>query len=839
MSELKSVRINQVAREFGVGMGTLVRLLSEKGHEIRNSPNAKITPEQHAILRAHYPSLGDGLVRQASADQDEDLSVAPEEDAHFAPSQEEISAPPPLEKEVIMAKRGVLQGVRVVGKIELRPDASSLAEASVAPKTVVGTADSVSAAPAGESSRPGDSHGADKKGEGGTEQKESAVSGGPPAPNKRRRLRKRIPLHPSGDGTQAEGGTQKEKHPKGAASGEVQRNIKSTFSALSRGSGSGARARVKRERRVAKRKEMGAHSEEGKILRIAEYSSVNDLASLMDVAANDIISVCMKMGMLVSINQRLDAEIITLIADEYEYEVSFEEEKAVNWEPEEAGEDPEMRAPVVTVMGHVDHGKTSLLDRIRNTKTAASEKGGITQHIGAYEVFTKKKQKVVFLDMPGHEAFTAMRARGASITDVALIVVAADDDVRPQTKEAIDHIRLANVPFVVAINKMDREGANAEKIKEGLSKINVLVEDWGGDHQCQEISAKEGTGIDELLDRILLESEMLALKANSQKKGRGVVVEASLDKGRGYLATLLVQNGSLAVGEVIVAGMHYGKIKAMYSDTGEKITSCGPATPVQILGLNGAPQAGDRFSAMSSDKEARELSDKRRQLQREQVLRTKKHVTLDEIGRRLSLGSFRRLNLIIKGDVDGSIEALADALMKLATEEVQVQVIQKAVGGISESDVLLASASDAIIVGFQVRPSLTARKLAEREEIDIRLYSVIFDAINEIGEAIQGMHVKKAKEVVTGNAVVKEVFRISKVGNIAGCSVTDGRISRNDEVRIVREGLVVYEGKIHQLRREKEGVTEVKNGYECGISIENYQDIKVDDVVESFTHEEA
>ena len=836
MSELKSVRISQVAKEFGVGIGTLVRLLGEEGHEVRNNPNAKITPEQHAILRAHYPSSGDGLVRQASVEQDEALSVDPEEDTHLAHPQEEVTAPPPPEKEVIMARRGVLQGVRVVGKIELMPGTSPPAEASAAPRTAVEAADGASSPSANESSPSGgDSDGADKKGGSGTEKKESAGLSAP----KRRRLRRRIPLHPSGDGTQEESGTQREKHLKGAASGEVQKSIKSTFSALSRGSGSGARARVKRERRVAKRRGSDAHSEEGKVLRIAEYSSVNDLASLMDVAANDIISVCMKMGMLVSINQRLDAEVITLIADEYEYEVSFEEEKAVNWEPEETGEDPDVRAPVVTVMGHVDHGKTSLLDYIRNTKTAALEKGGITQHIGAYEVFTKKKQKVVFLDMPGHEAFTAMRARGASITDVALIVVAADDDVRPQTKEAIDHIRLANVPFVVAINKMDKEGANAEKIKEGLSKINVLVEDWGGDHQCQEISAKEGTGIDELLDRILLESEMLALKANSQKKGRGVVVEASLDKGRGYLATLLVQNGSLAVGEVIVAGMHYGKIKAMYSDTGGKIASCGPATPVQILGLNGAPQAGDRFSAMSSDKEARELSDKRRQLQREQVLRTKKHVTLDEIGRRLSLGSFRCLNLIIKGDVDGSIEALADALMKLATEEVQVQVIQKAVGGISESDVLLASASDAIIVGFQVRPSLPARKLAEREEIDIRLYSVIFDAINEIGEAIQGMHVKKAKEVVMGNAVVKEVFKVSKVGNIAGCSVTDGRISRNDAIRIIREGLVVYEGRIHQLRREKEGVTEVKNGYECGISIENYQDIKVDDVVESFTHEEA
>lgn len=813
---MKSVRVSQAAKVFNIGTGTLLDFLCEHGHLLPKSPNTKLTDEQYAVLEAHYMGTAPPPTTLPPQEEASSAELAEEEALTSAPEE---PTPPPAEREVVVAKSGFLRGVRIVGKITLE---EAKTPTSIKPTTAAST----------ETAR--------QQGKKAETSGETAEEG-----HKKKRFRKRIPLQTSG----ATPGETSVGHPadkrdkesgKSPYRGKVAENIRSTFSALSHSTSGAARTKLRKERKLARRKGVESDKTDSKVLKMAEFSSVNDLASLMGVAANDIITMCMKMGMLVSINQRLDAEIITLIADEYNYEVSFEEEKVLDWEVEEEEvADDEVRSPIVTVMGHVDHGKTSLLDYIRHTKVATLEKGGITQHIGAYEVFNKDKQKVVFLDMPGHAAFTAMRARGASVTDVAIIVVAADDDVRPQTKEAIDHVRLANVPFVVALNKMDKPNANPEKIKESLSKVNVLVEDWGGKYQCQEISAKTGQGVDDLLNKVLLESELLALKAKAGKKGRGMVIEASLDKGRGYLATFLVQNGTLSVGNVVLAGLYYGKVKAMYNDMGEKVITCDPSTPVQVLGLNGAPQAGDKFSVMASDKEARELSDKRRQIQREQSLRTKKHITLDEIGRRLSLGSFKCLNLIIKGDVDGSVEALADALMKLSTEAVEVQVIQRSVGGISESDILLASASDAIIIGFQVRPSLSARKLAEREGIDVRLYSIIFDAINEIEDAIRGMHDKKQQEVVTGSATVKEVFRISKVGNIAGCTVVDGKISRNDSVRIIREGVVVYDSKINQLKREKEGVTEVKSGYECGISIANYEDIKVGDVIEAFTQEEA
>ena len=577
-----------------------------------------------------------------------------------------------------------------------------------------------------------------------------------------------------------------------------------------------------------------------KILKLTEFVSVSDLASLMDVSVNEVIGTCMSLGMFVSINQRLDAEAITIIADEFGFEVSFssaEEEESVV-EVVDSAEDLETRAPIVTIMGHVDHGKTSLLDYIRKTKVVASEAGGITQHIGAYDVTTESGRKITFLDTPGHEAFTAMRARGAKVTDVVIIVVAADDSVMPQTKEAINHAQVAGVPIVIAINKIDKPGANPEKIREELAQLNILVEDWGGKYQCQEISAKKGLGISDLLEKVILESDILDLKANPNKLAVGTVIEASLDKGRGYVSTVLVQAGTLKVGDFLLCGPYTGKVKAMYDDTGARIDSAGPATPVQVLGLNHAPQAGDKFNVMENEREAKELANKREQIQREQSIRTKKHITIDEIGRRIALGTFKELNLIIKGDVDGSVEALADSLLKLSTDEVAVRILHKAVGQISEADVMLASASDAIILGFQVRPSAQARRQAETEEIEIKLYSIIYDAINDIKDAMEGLLAPKVEEVIVGNVEIREVFKISKVGNIAGCYVLDGYIKRNNGIRVIRDGIVIHTGELEALKRFKDDVSEVKHSYECGLKIRNFNNIEVGDTIESFEEKE-
>ena len=628
---------------------------------------------------------------------------------------------------------------------------------------------------------------------------------------------------------------------------QIQEQIKETLARLSGGGPGGGRGRSKyrREKRAgiaeAEEERRAKAAEEAKILKVTEFVSANDLASLMNVTVNDIISACMGLGMFVSINQRLDAEAITVIADEFGYEVSFadaEEETEVE-EVVDAEEDLQDRAPIVTIMGHVDHGKTSLLDYIRHTKVAAGEAGGITQHIGAYSVETESGKRICFLDTPGHEAFTAMRARGAKVTDVVIIVVAADDAVMPQTKEAINHAQVAGVPIIIAINKIDRPTANADKIREELSQMNVLVEDWGGKYQSQEISAKTGQGVDDLLEKVLLEAELLELKANPDRNASGTVIEASLDKGRGYVTTILVQTGTLRVGDIMLAGPHYGKVKAMFDHRGNRMKEAGPATPVQMLGLAGAPQAGDKFNIMETDREAREIATKREQLQREQSMRTKKHITLDEIGRRLAIGSFRELNVIVKGDVDGSVEALSDSLLKLSTEEVQVNIIHKAVGQISESDILLATASDAIVIGFQVRPSGGARRLAEQEEIEIRMYSIIYDAINDVKDAMEGMLAPEEEEVITGNAQVREVFKISKIGTVAGCMVTDGFIKRQNKIRLIRDGIVVYTGDIGALKRFKDDVNEVKTNYECGISFKNFNDIKIDDVIEGFTTQEV
>ena len=585
--------------------------------------------------------------------------------------------------------------------------------------------------------------------------------------------------------------------------------------------------------------EMLHEMEEQKILKVTEFVTANELANMMDVPVTKIIASCMSLGMFVSINQRLDAEAIQLIADEFGYSIKFVSADVVEALSEEEEVDTEEnmqpRSPIVTVMGHVDHGKTSLLDYIRNANVIAGEAGGITQHIGAYEVsLPESGKKITFLDTPGHEAFTAMRARGAKMTDIAIIVIACDDKIMPQTIEAINHAQAAGVPIVFALNKIDRPAADPDRIKSELANMNLLVEDWGGKIQSQEISAKKGTNVDLLLEKVLLEAEMLELKGNPNKRAKGTVIESSLDKGRGYVAKILVQDGTIRQGDVVLAGATYGRVKAMYNERNKLLKEAGPSAPVLLLGLNGAPQAGDTFNVMQSEKDAKDLSNKRTQLQREQGLRTQKHITLDEIGRRIAIGDFKQLDLIVKADVDGSVEALSDSLLKLSTPEVQVNVIHKSVGQITESDVLLATASNAIIIGFQVRPSVGARKLAEQEQIDIRLYSIIYTAINELKDAIEGMLSPEIQEKIVANLEVRETFKISKVGTIAGCMCLDGKIARSTKVRIIRDGIVVYTGKLASLKRFKDDVKEVVMGQDCGLNIENFNDIKVGDIIEGY-----
>ncbi len=600
--------------------------------------------------------------------------------------------------------------------------------------------------------------------------------------------------------------------------------------------------REKRDIASAKQAELEEQiAAEKNVLKLTEFVTVNELATMMEVPVTDIIATCMGLGLFVSINQRLDAETIAVVSDEFGFKaefVSVELQEAIE-EEEDKEEDLQDRPPIVTVMGHVDHGKTSLLDYIRNANVIAGEAGGITQHIGAYNVKMDDGRKITFLDTPGHEAFTAMRARGAQVTDVAIIIVAADDNVMPQTVEAINHASAAGVPIVFAINKIDKPGADPDRIKSELANMNYMVEDWGGKYQCQEISAKNGINIEELMEKVLLEAEMLELKANPNKRAVGSVIESSLDKGRGYVTTLLVQAGTLSIGDVVLAGSYTGHVKAMFNERGNKIDKVGPSEPALVLGLNGAPQAGDNFNVMESEREARTIANKREQLQREQGLRTQKHITLDEIGRRIAIGNFQELNVVVKGDVDGSIEALSDSLIKLSTEEIQVNVIHKAVGQISESDVMLATASNAIIIGFQVRPSMGARKLAEKEEIDIRLYSIIYDAIEELKAAMEGMLSPEIKEEIVATVEVLETFKISKVGTIAGCIVREGKIKRSSHIRLIRDGIVIFTGELGSLKRFKDDAKEVAKGYECGLNIDKYNDIKVGDMVEAFEEVEV
>lgn len=730
----------------------------------------------------------------------------------------EVVKEKPAETETIKARADSLSGLKVLGKIELPTKKEK-------PKS--------------------------EPNKGNSNQNQSSA-------DKKKRPRKRIPTKVERPDTRASGPGDRRGAPAKPADNrkrvpkeeltdkQIQDQIKETLARLSGGKGGGkGRSKYRKDKRnaaqeAAEEKMLQEH-EESQILKVTEFISASDLASLMDVSVNQVISTCMSLGMFVSINQRLDAEAITIIADEFGFDVSFtssDEDVEIVEEIDDV-QDLIDRAPIVTIMGHVDHGKTSLLDFIRDSKVTEGEAGGITQHIGAYDVMTRDGKKIAFLDTPGHEAFTAMRARGAKITDVVIIVVAADDNVMPQTKEAINHAQVAEVPIVIAINKIDKPAANPERIREELAQMNILVEDWGGKYQCQEVSAKTGQGVDELLEKVLLEAELLELKTNPDKNASGSVIEATLDKGRGYLTTLMVQAGTLKIGDVLLAGPHYGKVKAMFDHRGNKLKSVGPSTPVQMLGLDGAPQAGDRFNVMDTEREAREVANKREQILREQSVRTKKHITLDEIGRRLAVGNFKELNVIIKGDVDGSVEALGDSLLKLSTEEVQVNIIHKGVGQISESDVLLASASDAVIIGFQVRPSSGARRIAENEEIEIRLYSIIYDAINEIKDAMEGLLEPTEKEIITGNIEVRDIFKISKVGTVAGCFVTEGFVKRNNQIRVIRDGIVTYTGNIGQLKRFKDDVAEVKFGYECGLSIKGFNDIKEGDIIEGFEIQEV
>ena len=667
---------------------------------------------------------------------------------------------------------------------------------------------------------------------------------------RRRRITKEAPKGGSPANTREKRGpvrrvVQRANVPKAEPTEEdIQKQVRETLEKLKGKSSKGKGVKHRREKRDIHRQktedELAQQAIDNKVLKVTEFVTASEVATMMDTPVTGIISACMSLGMMVTMNQRLDAETISIVAEEFGYEVEFitaDIEESIQ-EVEDAPEDLQVRAPIVTVMGHVDHGKTSLLDYIREENVIAGESGGITQHIGAYGVELQDGQKMAFLDTPGHEAFTAMRARGAQVTDLAIIVVAADDAIMPQTKEAISHAQAAGVPIVFAINKIDKPDANPEKIKEQLAQMNLLVEDWGGKIQSHDISAKTGAGVPELLEKVLLEAELLELKANPDKIANGTIVEAFLDKGRGYVSTILVQGGTLKIGDYVLAGQHSGKVKAMHDERGKKVSQAGPSTPVSILGLTGAPQAGDKFNVFDDEREAKDIAGRRTQLQREQSVRTQRHITLDEIGRRIALGDFKELNIILKGDVDGSVEALTDSLQKLSTEEIQVNIIHKAVGPITESDVLLASASDAIIIGFNVRPMGNARQIADKEEIDIRTYSIIYAAINDLKDAMEGMLSPEMKEEITGTAEIRETFKISKVGTIAGCMVITGKIIRNAGIRLIREGVVIYTGELDSLKRFKDDAKEVAKGYDCGMQVKNYNDIKEGDVIESF-HEIA
>lgn len=871
MPEVAAIRIAKVASELNIGWHTIIDHLKKNGFKVEDKPTAKITEEMHQVLlrdfqqdkankqKAEKVTLGIGHKEHLELDQN---TIAPprkgfeSEDILIKSSDVEI-------QKIERPKVEPLQGPTVVGNVDLskinqktRPD-----KKEKKPKEIEASAD----APAVEE-KP-------KK----IERRRFDPLIGPkvlgkieiqPEPtekknigqqfftgNKRKRKRKKF-FKDRPDFTPSESDTttskpferkdfSKDKREVAEISKkEVENKMKETLSRLEASKGKSAKSRYRRQKREAVAEEALQQEalETKKKLQVTEFISVSELASMMNVPFTEVIRTCMNLGVIVSINQRLDAELLELVTSEFGHEIEFvdiKEQAELDAETPDKIEDLKFRPPIVTIMGHVDHGKTSLLDYIRQANVVAGEMGGITQHIGAYEVTLPNGKKITFLDTPGHEAFTAMRARGAKITDIAVIVIAADDAVMPQTREAISHAQAAGVPMIFAINKIDKPGASSQKIKEQLSQMNIMVEEWGGKFQSQEISAKKGLNIDLLLEKILLESELLDLKANPDRPAIGSVIEASLDKGRGYVATVLVQNGTLRKGDIVLAGANLGKIKAMFNERGQKVTEADPATPVLILGLDGAPQAGEIFRAMETEQEAKQLATKRQQIMREQGLRTKKHITLDEIGRRLALGTFKQLNIIVKADFDGSVEALGDSLLKLSTDEIKVNIVHKAVGQITESDVLLASASDAIIIGFQVRPSASAKKIAEKENIEIRLYSIIYNAIEELKSAMEGMLEPKIEEKIICNVEIREVFNVSKVGAIAGCHVTNGKITRNTKIRVVRDGIVIYSGELASLKRFKDDVREVTSGMECGISVKNFNNIQIGDIIEGYEQVEV
>ncbi len=886
MSEERVIRINKVLREFNISLDRAVEHLKEKGITIDANPNAKISDVEYGILQSQF--AGDKGNKEASKEVGEEKRK--EKEALRLEREKEIEDKRKQEEErqrnEVIKARAVVSGLKQVGVIDLEGTrASSDKTEAPAPEP---TAPSI--APAQEAAQPATPEvtptvddtittqyqklsGATLTGqtidlsqfERAKKKKEDPKQAGNNASQNQKNKRKRIPSKPnevkpgqSQQGNRPGGNNSGGNNKPGAKLGfnkgnnrpvvakvepteeEVKNQIRETLEKLQGKSGKSKAAKYRRDKRDSHRQkseeEQRAFEEGSKTIKVTEFVTVGEIATMMDVPITKVIGTCMSLGIMVTMNQRLDAETLTIVADEFGFDVEFittdiEENIQVQ---EDSPEEMVNRAPIVTVMGHVDHGKTSLLDYIRKENVIAGESGGITQHIGAYGVTLENGQKIAFLDTPGHEAFTAMRARGAQVTDIAIIVIAADDDIMPQTKEAISHAQAAGVPIIFAINKIDKPNANPEKIKERLAGMNLLVEDWGGKIQSHDISAKAGTGVKELLEKVLLEAEILDLKANPDRLAQGTVVEAQLDKGKGYVATILVQNGTLRIGDYMLAGKNHGKIRAMFDERGHNVKEAGPSTPLSVLGLDGAPTAGDKFNVFEDEREAKQIAAKRTQLQREQSVRTQRHITLAEIGRRIALGQFKELNIIIKGDVDGSVEALTDSFSKLSTDEIQINIIHKGVGAITESDVMLASASDAIIIGFNVRPAGSAKTLAEKEEIDIRNYSIIYDAIDDLKDAMEGMLSPEMKEEITGTAEIREVFKISKVGSIAGCMITDGKVFRSSKIRLIREGVVIFTGEIGALKRFKDDVKEVSKGYDCGIQLKNYNDIEINDTIEAF-----
>ena len=891
MANQPSVRLNKVLRELNISLDRAVEFLNQKGIEIDARPTTKITTEVYSKLLDEFET--DKSKKVASHEVSEEKRKEKESLRIIQEKKEQERLDQIAKRESLKTNRVALEKPKSLGKIDLdalnkpaknkvvpeekKPESSPevspeqvkeaepapVAEVTPAPVAEVdlsvpeATVEKVKTPEAQEENETLKTQyqklsGPKKTGQtinlDEVNKKEKTVEDA--RKRKRKRISKDVKPSPNNRGDNKSNsnnnrGNQSRNRPpvvkkEEPTEEEVQKQIRETLEKLQGKSSKSKGAKYRRDKRVQHRQkteeEMAQIEAESKVLKVTEFITVGEVATMMNISSTEIISACMSLGIMVTMNQRLDAETLSIVADEFGYEVTFEkaeQEENIN-EVQDLEEDLKPRAPIVTVMGHVDHGKTSLLDYIRNENVIAGESGGITQHIGAYSVELESGQKITFLDTPGHEAFTAMRARGAQVTDIAIVVVAADDDIMPQTKEAISHAQAAGVPIVFAINKIDKENSNPDKIKEGLAGMNLMVEDWGGKIQSQDVSALKGTGIKELLEKVLLEAELLELKANPNRVSKGTVVEAFLDKGRGYVSTVLVQNGTLNIGDYLLAGKHSGKVKAIFNERGVSLENAPPSTPVSILGLDGAPQAGDSFYVLEDEREAKQIAAKRTQLIREQSVRTQRHITLDEIGRRIALGEFKELNIILKGDVDGSVEALTDSLQKLSTGEIEIKIIHKGVGAITESDVLLASASDAIVIGFNVRPMGNARAIAEKEEIDIRSYSIIYDAINDIKDAMEGMLSPEMREEITGNAEIRETFKISKIGTIAGCMVTSGKIYRNSGIRIIREGVVIYTGTLSSLKRFKDDVKEVAKGYDCGLQVKNYNDIKEGDVLECF-----